>query len=92
MRHRVRELVGKGRGHIGTGAIGADPDRRGVMAVIAVAGGADVQSAFRDGEREGLGMGAHRSPQRPARGVIARGRVTLGRLPGCGGPGQLVDG
>src|SRR5688572_20282481 len=66
MRHRVGELVGEGRGHVGAGAmtlrVPADPDRRGVMKVVAVAGGAGegVAGARGNGQAERAGVSGRR--------------------------------
>ena len=95
MRHRVGELVGEGRGHVGAGAIGADPDRRGVMEVVAVAVGAGERIAVArgNGQIERAGVGEHGLPDGPGEGLVAAGRVALGRLPGVGvtGVSSLTD-
>jgi hypothetical protein len=62
MRHRVGGLVREGRGHIGAGTIGADPDLRGVMVVVAVAVGAGewIAVARGNGQAERAGVSARR--------------------------------
>ena len=71
MRHRVGELVGEGRGHIGAGAmtlrVPADPDRRGVMEVVAVAGGAGqrIVRARGNGEIARVGVSGRRDRMEP---------------------------
>ena len=71
MRHRVGELVGEGGGHIGAGAmtlrVPADPDRRGVMEVVAVAGGAGqrIVRARGNGEIARVGVSGRRDRMEP---------------------------
>ena len=83
MRHRVGQLVGEGRGHVGAGAIRPDPDRRGLMEVVAVsvAEGERIASARGNHQLEGAGVGEHGLPESPGEDLVAAGRVAVGRLP-----------